>query len=86
MLYAPYLLSRHRGERWDPSPGQLLLMYLAFLLRRSLPVVVPLLLLEAASQDWVPEPVAPLYEKVREVLAAGLGLEQSAKRRHRKTG
>ncbi len=47
---------------------------------------LPLLLLEATSQDSVPAPLAPLYEKAREVLAAGMALEQSARRRHRKTG
>jgi transcriptional regulator with XRE-family HTH domain len=47
---------------------------------------LPLLLLEATSQDSVPAPLAPVYEKAREVLAAGLALEQSAKRRRRKTG
>jgi hypothetical protein len=86
MLYTPYLLSRHRAEFWGPSPGQLLLIYLAFLLRRSLRVIVPLLLLEATSRDWVPEPLVPLYKKASEVLAAGLALEQSAKRRRGKTG
>ena len=47
---------------------------------------LPLLLLEATSQDSVPAPLAPLYEKARKVLAAGMALEQSAKRRRRKTG
>ncbi|MBP7050005.1 MAG: helix-turn-helix transcriptional regulator [Phycisphaerae bacterium] len=47
---------------------------------------LPLLLLEATSQDSVPEPLAPLYEKARDVLAAGMELTHSVKRRHRKTG
>lgn len=47
---------------------------------------LPLLLLEATSQDSVPQALAPLYEKAREVLAAGMALEQSAKKRRRKTG
>lgn len=47
---------------------------------------LPLLLLEATSQDSAPAPLAPLYEKTREVLAAGMVLEQSAKRRRRKKG
>ncbi len=47
---------------------------------------LPLLLLEATSQNSVPEPLAPLYEKARDVLAAGMELTNSAKRRHRKTG
>ncbi len=47
---------------------------------------LPLLLLNATSQDSAPAPLAPLYEKAREVLAAGLTLEQSAKKRRRKTG
>ncbi len=47
---------------------------------------LPLLLLEATSQDSVPQPLASLYEKARAVLAAGMALEPSAKRRRRKTG
>jgi transcriptional regulator with XRE-family HTH domain len=47
---------------------------------------LPLLLLEATSQDSVPESLAPLYEKARDVLAAGMELTHSVKRRHRKTG
>jgi hypothetical protein len=47
---------------------------------------LPLLLLEATSQDSVPQQLVPLYEKAREVLAAGMELEHSIKRRHRKTG
>jgi transcriptional regulator with XRE-family HTH domain len=47
---------------------------------------LPLLLLEATSQDSVPAPLAPLYEKARQVLTAGMALEHSIKRRHRKTG
>jgi transcriptional regulator with XRE-family HTH domain len=47
---------------------------------------LPLLLLEATSQDSVPQSLAPLYAKAREVLAVGIALEQPAKRRHRKTG
>ncbi len=55
-------------------------------LQEAIDKPLPLLLLEATSQDSVPAPLAPLYEKAREVLAAGMALEQSAKRRHRKTG
>jgi transcriptional regulator with XRE-family HTH domain len=46
---------------------------------------LPLLLLEATAQDSVPESLAPLYEKAREVLAAGLELKHSGRKRHRKT-
>jgi transcriptional regulator with XRE-family HTH domain len=55
-------------------------------LQEAIDKPLPLLLLEATSQDSVPAPLAPLYEKAREVLAAGLALGQSAKRRRRKTG
>jgi transcriptional regulator with XRE-family HTH domain len=47
---------------------------------------LPLLLLEATSQDSVPQPLARLYEKAREVLAAGTALEHSAKSRRREIG
>jgi len=47
---------------------------------------LPLLLLEASSQDSVPKPLASLYEKARDVLAAGMELTHSTKKRHRKTG
>ena len=55
-------------------------------LQEAIDKPLPLLLLDATSQDSVPAPLAPLYEKAREVLAAGMALEQSAKRRRRKTG
>jgi len=55
-------------------------------LQEAIDKPLPLLLLEATSQDSVPQPLAPLYEKAREVLAAGMALQQSAKRRRRKTG
>jgi transcriptional regulator with XRE-family HTH domain len=55
-------------------------------LQEAIDKPLPLLLLEATSQDSVLAPLAPLYEKAREVLAAGMALEQSAKRRRRKTG
>jgi transcriptional regulator with XRE-family HTH domain len=55
-------------------------------LQEAIDKPLPLLLLEATSQDSVPGPLVPLYEKAREVLAAGMALEQSARRRHRKTG
>lgn len=55
-------------------------------LQEAIDKPLPLLLLEATSQDSVPQPLAPLYEKAREVLTAGMTLEQSAKRRRRKTG
>ncbi len=55
-------------------------------LQEAIDKPLPLLLLEATSQDSVPQPLAPLYAKAREVLAAGMALEQSAKRRRRKTG
>ncbi len=47
---------------------------------------LPLLLLEATTPDSVPQQLAPVYEKAREVLAAGLELKHSIRRRHRKTG
>ncbi len=46
---------------------------------------LPLLLLEAVTQDSVPESLAPLYEEAREVLAAGAQAQRSARKRHRKT-
>ncbi len=46
---------------------------------------LPLLLLEAITEDSVPESLAPLYEKAREVLAAGAELERSARKRRKKT-
>ncbi len=55
-------------------------------LQEAIDKPLPLLLLEATSQDSVPAPLAPLYEKAREVLAVGMALEQSVKRRRRKTG
>jgi transcriptional regulator with XRE-family HTH domain len=55
-------------------------------LQEALGKPLPLLLLEATSQDSVPQQLAPVYEKAREVLAAGMALEHAAKRRHRKTG
>ncbi len=55
-------------------------------LQEAIDKPLPLLLLEATSQDSVPQALAPVYEKAREVLAAGMALEQSAKRRRRKTG
>ncbi len=55
-------------------------------LQETIDKPLPLLLLEAISQDSVPAPLAPLYEKACEVLAAGMALEQSARRRRRKTG
>lgn len=55
-------------------------------LQEAIDKPLPLLLLEATSQDSVPQQLAPVYEKAREVLAAGMALEQSARRRHRKTG
>jgi transcriptional regulator with XRE-family HTH domain len=54
-------------------------------LQEAIDKPLPLLLLEATSQDSVPQPLAPLYDKAREVLAAGMALEQSTKRRRRKT-
>ncbi|HPC96575.1 MAG TPA: helix-turn-helix domain-containing protein [Sedimentisphaerales bacterium] len=45
----------------------------------------PLLLLEAITHDSVPESLAPLYEKAREVLTAGAEVPRSARKRHRKT-
>ncbi|MCU0913698.1 MAG: hypothetical protein MUC88_03935 [Planctomycetes bacterium] len=42
--------------------------------------------LEATSPDSVPAPLASLYAKAREVFAAGMALEQSSKKRRRKTG
>ena len=55
-------------------------------LQEAIDKPLPLLLLEATSQDSVPQALAPLYEKAREVLAAGMVLEQSGKRRRKKTG
>ena len=55
-------------------------------LQEALGKPLPLLLLEATSQDAVPAELAPLYEKAREVLAAGMELTHSARRRRRKTG
>lgn len=55
-------------------------------LQEALGKPLPLLLLEATSQDSVPQQLAPVYAKAREVLAAGVTLEHSAKRRHRRTG
>ena len=49
-------------------------------LQEAIDKPLPLLLLEATSQDSVPAPLAPLYEKVREVLAAGMVLQQPTKR------
>lgn len=46
---------------------------------------LPLLLLEATNDDSVPESMAPLYEKARAVLAAGLELRHSGRKRHRRT-
>lgn len=46
---------------------------------------LPLLLLEATAQDSIPESLAPLYEKAREVLTAGADLKPSAQKRHKKT-
>jgi transcriptional regulator with XRE-family HTH domain len=55
-------------------------------LQEAIDKPLPLLLLEVTSRDSVPGPLVPLYEKAREVLAAGMALERSARRRHRKTG
>jgi len=46
---------------------------------------LPLLLLEAVTQDSVPEALAPLYQEAREVLAAGAQTRRSTRKRHRKT-
>jgi transcriptional regulator with XRE-family HTH domain len=46
---------------------------------------LPLLLLEATADDSLPESMAPLYEKAREVLAAGVELKRSGGKRRRKT-
>ena len=46
---------------------------------------LPLLLLEAITEDSVPESLAPLYEKAREVLAAGAEVKHSGRKRHKKT-
>jgi transcriptional regulator with XRE-family HTH domain len=46
---------------------------------------LPLLLLEATTQDSIPESLAPLYEKARDVLAAGVELQHSGRKRRRKT-
>ena len=54
-------------------------------LQEAIDKPLPLLLLEATSRDSVPQPLAPLYEKAREVLAGGMALQQSAERRRRKT-
>jgi transcriptional regulator with XRE-family HTH domain len=55
-------------------------------LQEAIDKPLPLLLLEATSRDSVPQSLVPLYDKARGVLAAGMALGQSAKRRHRKTG
>jgi transcriptional regulator with XRE-family HTH domain len=55
-------------------------------LQEAIDKPLPLLLLEATSQDSVPQQLVPLYEKAREVFAAGMLLEHAAKRRRRRTG
>ncbi len=40
---------------------------------------------ESVTHDSVPESLAPLYEKAREVLAAGAQAQRAARKRHKKT-